>query len=149
MPTTLNFESFSLVLRIAMIVILYLFILQIVLVARRDLRYAAFTPLQQAKKTIGHLSVIDSGQAPVVSGSHFDIVSPMTLGRGPTNTIVLDSSMVSSENTRLFLQNKSLWVEDLKSKNGTFVNERQVIVPVAIKPGDILRVGDVRFRITT
>ena len=146
--TSLSFDEFLLVLRIAMTIVLYLFVLQVVLVARRDLRLAAVTPLPgTTTRTIGHLVVVDSGKTALTPGSHIDILASMTLGRSPTNTIVLDSPVVSTENTRVFFQNRSLWVEDLKSRNGTFLNERPVVAPVAVRPGDILRVGDVRFKI--
>jgi hypothetical protein len=146
---SLSFDEFLLVLRIAMTAVLYLFVLQVVLVARRDLRLAAATPLPgaAAARAIGHLIVVDSGKTPLTPGARVDIVAPMTMGRSPTNTVVLDSPVVSTENTRIYFQNRSLWVEDLKSRNGTYVNERPVVSPVAVKPGDILRVGDVRFKL--
>jgi len=137
-----------LVLRIGMTAVLYLFVLQVVLVARRDLRLAAVTPLPSTTtQSIGHLVVVDSGKTPLIPGSRLDIVSPMTLGRSPTNTVVLDSTVISGEHTRIYFQNRSLWVEDLKSRNGTFVNERPVVAPVAVRPGDLVRVGDVRFKL--
>lgn len=146
--TQLSFEEFLLVVRIAMTAVLYLFVLQVVLVARRDLRFTAQAPVQSNRSVIGHLIVVDSGKTPLVPGSQIDIVSPMTLGRSPTNTVVLDSAVVSTEHTRIYYQNSSLWVDDLKSRNGTFVNERPVTAPVAVKPGDLVRVGDIRFKLT-
>lgn len=143
-----TFEQFLLVLRLAMVAVLYLFILQVVLVARRDLRLAAFAPASaSARAVIGHLIVVDSGSTPLTPGTQIDIVSPMTLGRSPTNSVVLESTVVSTEHTRIVYRNRSLWVEDLQSRNGTFVNERPVSQPVAVKPGDLVRVGDVRFKL--
>jgi pSer/pThr/pTyr-binding forkhead associated (FHA) protein len=144
-----GFNESLLVLRIATLAILYLFVLQVVLVARRDLHTAPAAMGQVAKAIIGHLIVVDSGKSPLTPGSRLDVTTSVTFGRGPTNSIVLDSPVISTEHTRLYFQNRSLWVEDLKSKNGTFVNERPVVAPVAVRPGDILRVGDVRFKLTT
>jgi pSer/pThr/pTyr-binding forkhead associated (FHA) protein len=147
---SLTFEEFLLVLRVASVAVLYLFILQVVLVARRDLRVAAVQSFSQAaNQVIGHLVVVDSGSAPLAPGSTLDIVSPTSIGRAPINTIVLESNLVSMEHARLFFRNNSLWVEDLKSRNGTFLNDQQLPPekPVAVRPRDILRVGDVRFRI--
>lgn len=146
MAITLPPDEFILILRIAMVVVLYLFILQVVLVARRDLRYAAQLPAPGARSVIGHLIVIDSGPTALIPGSQLDILTNMTIGRGPTNSIVLDSTFVSTEHARIFYRDRSLWVEDLKSRNGTFLNERPVAGTVAVKPGDILRIGDVRFK---
>ncbi len=146
MPALDPFQETLLILRVAMIAVLYLFILQVVLVARRDLRLAAVTPLQSIRPVLGRLVVVDSGKTNLTPGSAIDIVTGMTLGRSPTNTLVLDSPVVSTENTRIYFDNRSLWVEDLKSRNGTFVNDRPVVAPVAVKPGDILRIGDIRFK---
>jgi pSer/pThr/pTyr-binding forkhead associated (FHA) protein len=147
---SLSFEEFLLVLRIASIAVLYLFILQVVLVARRDLAVASVqSATQAARSVIGHLVVVDSGSAPLVPGTALDIVSPTTLGRAPINTIVLESNLVSMEHARMYFRNNSLWVEDLGSKNGTFLNDQQLPPQkaVAVRPRDILRLGDVRFRI--
>jgi pSer/pThr/pTyr-binding forkhead associated (FHA) protein len=46
----------------------------------------------------------------------------------------------------VLFRDHSLWVEDMGSKNGTKVNQRPVTSPVAVQPGDILEVGDVRFK---
>ena len=69
-----------------------------------------------------------------------------TLGRAPTNTIVLESNFVSTEHTRILYRDRSLWVEDMGSRNGTYVDQRQVTQPVAVVPGSILQVGDARFK---
>ncbi len=147
---SLSFEEFLLVLRIASIAVLYLFILQVVLVARRDLAVATVqSATQAARSVIGHLVVVDSGSAPLAPGTTLDIVSPTTLGRAPINTIVLESNLVSMEHARIYFRSNSLWVEDLGSKNGTFLNDQQLAPQkaVAVRPRDILRLGDVRFRI--
>jgi hypothetical protein len=138
--------EFLLVLRVAMVAVLYLFILQVVLVARRDLRIAVTLPPSSTKLVIGHLIVIDSGPTALVPGSRLDLLTTLSVGRAPTNTIVLDSTFVSGEHARIFYRDRSLWVEDLKSRNGTFVNDRPVVGTVAVSPNDILRIGDVRFK---
>lgn len=146
MAITLPPDEFILILRLAMVAVLYLFILQVVIVARRDLRFAPLMAAAGTKSVIGHLIVVDSGPTALIPGSRLDLLTTMTLGRGPTNTIVLESTFISTEHARIFYRDRSLWVEDLKSRNGTFLNERPVTGPVAVKVGDILRVGDVRFK---
>ena len=79
-------------------------------------------------------------------GSRLDVEPITTLGRAPTNTIALESNFVSTEHTRILYRDRSLWVEDMGSRNGTFVDQRQVQQPVAVVPGSILQVGDVRFK---
>lgn len=137
-----------LILRVALVVILYLVILQVVGVARREMRKAALSPTAttRSKPVVGHLIVIDSGSTDLKPGQRLDIEPITTIGRSPTNTIVLESTFISTEHTRILFRDKSLWVEDMNSRNGTTVDQKAVTQPVAVSPGAILQVGDVRFK---
>jgi pSer/pThr/pTyr-binding forkhead associated (FHA) protein len=141
--------QFLLYLRIGLVAILYLVILQIVLVSRRDLRQAEKPATANAttrtRQVVGRLILIDSGSTPYKPGQQFDLEPITTIGRAPTNTIVLESTFVSTEHTRILYKDRSLWVEDMGSRNGTLVNQHTITQPVAVSPGTILQVGDVRF----
>lgn len=143
-PAALPLDQFLLILRLALVALLYLVILQVVGVARRDMRRLAKAPTDDS--IVGHLVVIDSGSTPLLPGAKLNLGHLTTLGRGPTNNIVLDSTFVSTEHTKIEYRNRSLWVEDMGSRNGTTVNREPVAQAVAVKPGDILQVGDVRFK---
>ena len=140
--------TFLLALRVALVVLLYLIILQVVAVARRDLRMAARAPVDTRgpRAVIGHLIVIDSGSTKLVPGQRLEIEPITTSVRAPTNTIVLESTFVSTEHTRIIYRDRSLWVEDLGSRNGTLVDGKPVTQPVAVGVGTVLQVGDVRFK---
>ncbi|HEY7780111.1 MAG TPA: FHA domain-containing protein [Ktedonobacterales bacterium] len=144
----MDLAHFLLILRLGLVAILYLVVLQVVAVARRDMRRLARTPVGGARgrPVVGHLIVIDSGSTPLLPGSRLDLEAVTTLGRAPTNSIVLESTFVSTEHTRIVFRDRSLWVEDLGSRNGTSVNQQPVAQPVAVRPGDVLQVGDVRFK---
>ncbi len=64
-----------------------------------------------------------------------------TLGRAHTNDIVLDDVSVSSQHSRLRLEDGHFVLHDLKSTNGTFVNEQKISRHV-LKTGDIIRLGE-------
>jgi FHA domain len=141
-----------LILRVALVVLLYLVILQVVGVSRREMRrasskeYAAALASTRSKQTVGHLRVIDPGSAAIKPAQLFDIEPVTTIGRAPINTIVLESTFVSTEHTRIIYKDKSLWVEDMGSRNGTLLDQQPVTAPAAVKPNQILQVGDVRFK---
>jgi hypothetical protein len=136
------------ILRIALVVILYLVVLQIVGVSRREMRRAARGEAFAAapSQVVGHLIVIDAGSTSLTPGARLNIEPLTTLGRSPTNTIALESTFVSTEHTRIIYRDRSLWVEDMGSRNGTYVDQRQVSGAVAVSPGSVLQVGDVRFK---
>lgn len=91
--------------------------------------------------TVGaaRLVVVDP---PERAGQSFPLGEELTLGRALGCGISLpDDTFVSTLHARVFRRDGSLFVEDLGSTNGTFVNERQVTSPVPLGPGDRLQVG--------
>jgi FHA domain-containing protein len=146
---SLPLDQFLLLLRLALVALLYIVILQVVGVARRDLRRLAVAPAAAAARgvaVVGHLVVIDSGSSPLLPGAKLDLLGQTTIGRAPTNGIVVDSKFVSAEHARVVYRDRSLWVENLGGRNGTSVNQQLVTDPVAVRPGDLLQIGDVRFK---
>ena len=67
-----------------------------------------------------------------------------TVGRGPRSDFVLDAILLSRVHCQLSATDGQLVVEDLKSTNGTYVNNKRVAC-VALKVGDRLRLGRVEF----
>lgn len=135
-------------LRLGFVAVLYLVILQVVRVSRLEMKRAAVAPAgaARAQQVVGYLIVIDSGSTPLIPGQRIAIEPLTTIGRSPTNTIVLDSTFVSTEHTRILYKERSLWVEDMGSRNGTLVDQKPVSGAVAVTPGSVLQVGDVRFK---
>ncbi|OGV69967.1 MAG: hypothetical protein A3K19_25975 [Lentisphaerae bacterium RIFOXYB12_FULL_65_16] len=76
-----------------------------------------------------------------VSGEAF------TIGRQLDNSFVVGDTQVSKHHCRLFLQDGRWHVEDLGSRNGTFVNGERITAPQALTPGDGVRVGRVTIQV--
>jgi pSer/pThr/pTyr-binding forkhead associated (FHA) protein len=75
-------------------------------------------------------------------GQSFELGDELTVGRAIGCGIALpDDTFVSTLHARVFRRDGSLFVEDLGSTNGTFVNDRQVTGTVAFHKGDRLQVG--------
>jgi EAL domain-containing protein (putative c-di-GMP-specific phosphodiesterase class I) len=71
---------------------------------------------------------------------------PFRVGRNPGLPLTLSSDSVSKEHAELFLSGGALWVRDLGSKNGTFVNSERV-AEATLREGDILHFAQVEFRV--
>ena len=73
------------------------------------------------------------------------------LGREPEDGINLDSPTVSRRHARILISGTGAVLEDLGSKNGTFVGGEPVSAIVQLKDGDEIRTGSVvcRFRMTS
>src|SRR5260221_4060373 len=107
----MNLDVFLLILRLLLIVLLYLFLMQVVIAITRDLRKTAAISADvvgKAPPVAGHLVVVDSGPSAVLPGTRFDLQPQTTLGRGPTNTTQLTANFISAAHTRLWVRN-SAW----------------------------------------
>jgi serine phosphatase RsbU (regulator of sigma subunit) len=71
---------------------------------------------------------------------------PVTIGRAPPADVVLDSPTVSRRHCRLDLLDGRLWLTDLASTNGTFVDGARITAPIAPEDGANIGVGAYRLR---
>jgi pSer/pThr/pTyr-binding forkhead associated (FHA) protein len=67
--------------------------------------------------------------------------APILIGRAPESTLVLDDDYASGRHARLSLRHGVWMVEDLGSTNGTFLGRNRVQDPVPIAPGAQVRIG--------
>lgn len=65
---------------------------------------------------------------------------PVSIGRLPDNNIVIDNPAVSGRHARVFREGNHYVVEDLKSTNGTFVNQKPIARHTLLE-GDVVLVG--------
>ena len=140
----LTTEAIVFLLRILFLVVLYLFLLALMLTIQQDVGGAASEPTRGGS---ARLVVEEPGQTSLRPGGAL-VLEPVTrLGRSGRNTIVLDDSYVSSEHAVITQRDGTWWLADLQSTNGTFVNERRVDGEVALAPGDVVGIGDIRLRV--
>ncbi|MEQ8762694.1 MAG: sigma 54-interacting transcriptional regulator [Planctomycetota bacterium] len=68
------------------------------------------------------------------------------IGRTPDNDVVLTDRKLSRHHCRILAAREGFWVQDLGSRNGTFVGDRR-ITEAAVQPGDRIRVGSSELRV--
>jgi hypothetical protein len=68
------------------------------------------------------------------------------IGRSRESTVKLNFPSVSRKHARIFFERDIYWIEDLKSSNGTFVNQKQ-IRKARVNIGDVLKCGDFVIRV--
>ena len=73
---------------------------------------------------------------------------PVAIGRGGQNDVPLDGDeFASAQHARFEPRRDGLWVEDVGSTNGTFVNGARVTTPRRLAQGDVVRVGETDLRV--
>ena len=152
-------ESTLLLLKIAFLILLYLFIWRIVRSAARDLRLpqesmilapqqaaAAGLVPQPVARELGRLVVLaspalDEGEM-VALDSH-----PLTVGRGANNDVPLpEDEYASTRHARFEPRRDGVYIEDIGSTNGTFVNGIRLTRERRLAPGDVVRIGETDLR---
>jgi len=81
----------------------------------------------------------------ITKGMVFPLDSRLTIGRGEENHIRLTHSTVSRQHTLVYLENGQAIVQDMESRNGTFLNGERIDKAV-LSDGDVIWVGDVALR---
>lgn len=74
-------------------------------------------------------------------GQTYELADELTVGRAGGCQITLDDTYVSQLHARVFRRDGQLYVEDLGSTNGTYLNRKKVAAPIAIRRGDRLQIG--------
>src|ERR1700722_93668 len=82
-----------------------------------------------------------------MTGRTFDLnVERKTGGRAEDNTFQIADGSVSSQHAEIILRGPEIVVKDLNSTNGCFIGAERITESV-LKPGQILRLGQVEMRI--
>jgi len=66
----------------------------------------------------------------------------ITLGRSPDNDVMLLCPRVSKRHATVQVREGVVWLRDLSSMNGTFLNGNAVREAIVVKPGDVVHIGD-------
>jgi hypothetical protein len=81
-------------------------------------------------------------EPPERKGHEFALGEELTVGRaGGCGVSLPDDTFVSQLHARVFRRDGSLYVEDLGSTNGTYLNKKKVTAAVPLRKGDKLQIG--------
>jgi FHA domain-containing protein len=154
-------EPLAVALKFGFLAVLYLFLLWVVRSAMRDLRYEAPAAAAEGPEAARprrreqagpdlragvepRLEVVAAlGYEP---GTTFDISDGATLGRSDGADIRIDDPFASSAHARIFPRGDFMYIEDMGSTNGTYLNGRQLRTAERLKTADVVRIGDTEYR---
>ena len=146
-----------LILKIAFLVLLYGFIVLVVRSATKDISGApqesimlgaAEAAALRAELGVrpGHFVVLSSPE--LEPGGSIEISAVTTVGREAGSGIRLDrDEFVSARHARIEPRTDGIWIDDLGSTNGTFVNGSRVKKAKSLRSGDVVRIGETELQL--
>jgi hypothetical protein len=151
---SISVDAVLLALKIAFLLLLYVFVWRVVRAASREMRAPqdsfVLAPMAERHEKRaprpGMLIVVASPD--LEEGERVELAhGALTIGRGPLNDLQLDQDdFASGKHALVDPRRDGVWVEDLGSTNGTFVNGVRLSTSRRLTPGDVLRVGETDFR---
>ena len=140
-------------LKVFLLLLLYLFFLRVLRAVWAEVApptAATATPVRKhskpprrgpSRKGSGQLA-LRIVAPPELKGRSFRLAEEITLGRAAGCQVTLEDTYASQLHARVFQRDGTVYVEDLGSTNGTYLNRRKVTGPMVLKPGDLLQIGN-------
>ena len=110
----------------------------VAIVAARPRVRAADAGLLSPVETV--MRVVEFGSERVYEGT-----APLVIGRDRDAQLVLPDAEVSRRHARLETQDGTVFLRDLGSSNGTFLNGKRLTSAIELREGDVVDVGTTRL----
>lgn len=145
-------------LKVAFLLLVWLFIVFALQVIRTDLRgrevsassaeLALAAPRQRRRRAPrnapGVLTVVEGRQ----TGLRIPMAGVVGIGRAPDSALQIDDDYASTRHAQLVTGDDGHWyLEDLRSTNGTLLNDRAISDRVKVTAGDVIKVGRTTMRL--
>jgi len=132
-----------LIIRLLMVLALYAFLGLVLVILWRDMKRQG--ELLSSKK----VPIIKLMNLPKEKARIFQFTIPeILIGRDPSCECQLNDDTVSANHARLTFHHNKWWIEDLGSKNGTYLNQEHIPEPLVVTSGDQLRFGQIVMQVT-
>ena len=80
------------------------------------------------------------------AGTSFQIDSGAVIGRSPETDVLIEDRFSSGSHARIFERDGCLYIEDLESTNGTYLNSERLHSAERLRIDDNIRIGETEFR---
>lgn len=130
------------------IVILYVIIYYALKIMYKDVKNGGKKKRPAMSRGNYGLEIISSGNGRgLKDGSIIPLRSDVTIGRKSDNSIVLLDQHVSGYHAKIVVRSNGLFLEDLNSTNGTFINDNKVKGKIKLSNKDRIKIGTAIFKI--
>jgi hypothetical protein len=136
-------------LKIFLLLLLYLFFLRVLRAVWAEVNppKRVEAPPAKPRKDRGRRAATGRKHGPGPSsaelkGRTFEVGDEATIGRAAGCQVTIDDSYASQLHARVFLRDGQIYVEDIGSTNGTYLNRKKVTGPMVLQRGDQLQIGN-------
>jgi pSer/pThr/pTyr-binding forkhead associated (FHA) protein len=136
------------VLKILLLALIYLFFARVLWAVWSEVRTPVAAAPGTGKSRAKKKSVPKGASVFVViepkqhRGRTYTLSNALTIGRVDDNDIIIDDdTFISSHHARIEVRPEGVWVVDLKSTNGSFVNGQRLTGERSVRKGDRIQVG--------
>ena len=139
-------EQFLELLKFLFLALLYVFFIWVVIMSLLQLRKPK-KPIRSLKKDKNEEALTATTYLLTIEpqdtqGTEYPLEEEMFLGRDEECEITISDSFTSHRHARIFLQENTLYLEDLTSTNGTFVNGEKIEKPHLLEQRDRIQIGN-------
>lgn len=136
------YQLLSTILKYIFVFVVFYFIYSIIRIIYYDVR----TTLKKEQEHDAYLNLINK-----YDGFNFEVQEyyflgeDNTIGRDKKNTIEINDKYLSKFHARILQDEDMYFLEDLKSANGTYLNDERIEDAIELKSGDVIRLGSLKF----
>lgn len=128
------------VFKVGTVVVIYLFLWYVARSIRAQIGTPKSTPKAPRPSPATAPTLVIVAPEPV-AGRTIDVRRILIVGRGDTADFAVDDEFASERHARFEVVDGALFVDDLGSTNGTFVNGERIERRTPLATGDTVRVG--------
>jgi hypothetical protein len=151
-------DPIEVLLKFAFIAVLYLFLLWVARSALKDLRRPvphvdAYVDAEPgpgeddfAGRSVSSARLVAEQGGGLREGQAFVVGLGLVIGREGGNEVRIEDNFASGRHARVFDHDGFVYLEDMNSTNGTYLNGRKVNGQEPLNPRDRIQIGDTRFR---
>ncbi|HWO15199.1 MAG TPA: FHA domain-containing protein [Solirubrobacterales bacterium] len=151
----MDYDPISVALKFGFLAVLYLFLLFIARSALKDLRgtvapapdATGFHPAPSFGEAAGGDAwLIAERGGGLEPGERFDLIGGLSIGRSGESDVRIEDRYASGLHARIFSREGRTYIEDMRSTNGTLLNDAELKGEAELIDGDVVRIGDTEFR---